>query len=246
MVTIGYRPIIWHLMKYYAHFGHRDFILCLGYKAAVFKDYFLNYSEALSNDFVLSAGGSHVELLGSDMDDWRITFVDTGINASVGQRLRAVRQHLAGEDVFLANYADGLTDLDLNSYVDTALHNGATATFLAVHPAQTFHVVGMENSGTVRTIEAVMQADVWMNGGFFVLRNEIFDYMRPGEDLVDEPFERLIRDEQLHGHRYSGGFWQAMDTFKDRMQLEDMYAAGNPPWQVWEPAPRQLAPAQGN
>lgn len=238
MVTIGYRPILWHLMKYYAHFGHREFILCLGYKADVIKDYFLNYSEALSNDFVLSNGGSDVELLSSDIDDWRITFVDTGVGASVGQRLRAIQPHLDGDDVFLANYADGLSDLDLNAYVDTALQTGKTASFLAVHPAQTFHVVDFEPSGAVTSIEAVTKSDIWMNGGFFVFRRNIFDYLRPGEDLVDEPFERLIKDRQLYAHRYQGGFWQAMDTFKDRMQLEDMYAAGRPPWQVWEDGAR--------
>ena len=233
MVTIGYRPILWHLMKYYAHFGHRDFILCLGYKADVVKDYFLNYSEALSNDFVLTDGGDNIRLLSSDIDDWRITFVDTGINASVGERLRAVAPHLRGEEVFLANYADGLSDLDLDAYLDAALATGKVASFVAVPPAQTFHVVDFEPSGDVTSIDAVTTAGIWMNGGFFVFRSQIFDHLRPGEDLVGAPFRRLIVERELYAHRYEGGFWQAMDTFKDRMQLEDLYAAGNPPWQVW-------------
>src|SRR5258706_5296962 len=113
MVVVGYRPILWHVMKYYAHFGHKDFILCLGYKSEVVKNYFLNYSEALSNDFVLSGGGRDLQLLGKDIEDWRITFVDTGTLSSIGQRLLAVRDHLAGEETFLANYSDGLSDLDL-------------------------------------------------------------------------------------------------------------------------------------
>ena len=133
MTAVGYRPILWHLMKYYAHFGHKDFILCLGYRADVIKNYFLNYNEAISNDFVLTGGGAEVELLASDINDWRITFVDTGMTASVGERLRAVRPYLEGEDMFLANYADGLSDLDLDKYVNTALQVGKACSFLAVH-----------------------------------------------------------------------------------------------------------------
>jgi glucose-1-phosphate cytidylyltransferase len=235
MTVVGYRPILWHLMKYYAHFGHKDFILCLGYKADVIKDYFLNYSEAISNDFVLTGGGADIKLLSSDIDDWRITFVDTGMAASVGERLRAVGPYLEGEDVFLANYADGLSDLDLHKYVEKARDADKVASFLAVHPAQTFHVVGFEASGTVTSIEPVTQTELWINGGFFVFRKEIFDYLRPGEDLVKEPFARLIADRQLFAYRYEGGFWLAMDTFKDRMQLEDMYANGYAPWQLWDP-----------
>jgi glucose-1-phosphate cytidylyltransferase len=242
MTTIGYRPILWHLMKYYAHFGHTDFILCLGYRADVVKDYFLNYNEALSNDFVLSQGGDDVELLSTDIHDWRITFVDTGIHASVGERLRAVRPHVGDDEYFLANYADGLTDLDLDKYVDVAQRSGKVASFLAVHPAQTFHVVDLEPDGDVTGIAPVTEADLWMNGGFFVFRNEIFDYLGPGEDLVEEPFARLIHARQLFGYRYHGGFWLAMDTFKDRMQLEDMYASGYAPWQLWDAA-QGVAPA---
>src|SRR5262249_30864543 len=118
MVSIGYRPILWHVMKYYAHYGHNEFILCLGSKSDVIKDYFLNYNECVSNDFVLSSGGSQINLLNSDIHDWKITFVDTGTTANVGQRLKAVQPHLAGEEVFLANYADGLTDVELPKMID--------------------------------------------------------------------------------------------------------------------------------
>lgn len=246
MTTIGYRPILWHLMKYYAHFGHTDFILCLGYQADVIKRYFLEYDEALSNDFVLSAGGADVELLSTDIHDWRITFVDTGIPASVGERLRAVRRHLDGEEYFLANYADGLTDLDLDKYVDVAMHAGKVASFLAVHPAQTFHVVDLEPSGVVTDVAPVAQADLWVNGGFFLFRTEVFDYLGPGEDLVEEPFGRLIEQRELFAYRYDGGFWLAMDTFKDRMQLEDMYASGYAPWKPWERSRQEQAAAHGH
>jgi glucose-1-phosphate cytidylyltransferase len=242
MTAVGYRPILWHLMKYYAHFGHKDFILCLGYKADTIKDYFLNYNEAISNDFVLSKGGSHIELLSSDIDDWRITFVDTGTAASVGERLRAVRPYLEGEEVFLANYADGLSDLDLDKYVNTALDVGKACSFLAVHPAQTFHVVDFQPNGSVTGFAPVTDTELWVNGGFFVLREELWDYLGPGEDMVNEPFKRMIADDQLFAYRYEGGFWLAMDTFKDRMMLEDMYASGYAPWQLWDPSQMPASP----
>ena len=125
MVPIGYRPIMWHLMRYYAHFGHKDFILCLGYRGDSIKEYFLNYKEWLSNDFVLSGGGADVQLLSSDIDDWRITFVDTGTHSNIGERLRAVRPHLEGEEIFLANYSDGLTDAPLDRVRSTSSTNVA-------------------------------------------------------------------------------------------------------------------------
>ena len=119
MVTIGTRPIIWHLMKYYAHFGHKDFILCLGHKGNVIKDYFLHYDESVSNDFVWSQGGKNIEYLNRDIDDWKITFVETGANSNVGERLKAVESHLRGEEMFLANYGDGLSDVSLPAMVET-------------------------------------------------------------------------------------------------------------------------------
>ena len=118
MVLVGQRPILWHVMKYYAHFGHKDFILCLGHKSGAIKDYFLNYSEAVSNDFVLSGGGRELKLLTQDIEDWRVTFVETGLNSTIGQRLRAVREHLGDDEVFLANYSDGVTDLHLPTVID--------------------------------------------------------------------------------------------------------------------------------
>jgi len=235
MVNIGYRPILWHVMKYYSHFGHKDFILCLGYRADVIKSYFRNYDETVSNDFVLSEG-TEVRLLHSDIHDWNVTFVDTGVTTSIGERLRAVEPFLGDDEVFLANYSDGLTDLDLNGYVAEAVAGGKTATFLAVRPTQTFHVVTVQDGGLVAGIDPVTEADVWINAGFFVFRREIFRSLRPGEDLVFEPFKRLIGEDQLSAYKYTG-FWTAMDTFKDREHLEDMYTRGQAPWQVWIPGP---------
>jgi len=230
MVNIGFRPILWHVMKYYAHFGYKDFILCLGYKADVVKSYFRNYDESVSNDFILN--GNEVTLLNSDIHDWRISFIDTGINASVGQRLKAVQPLLEGEEAFLANYTDGLTDLDLRDYVDDALGTGKTGSFLCVRPTQTFHVVSVRDEGTVSDIAPVTESDVWINSGFFVFRPEIFEVINEGEDLVVEPFHRLIEREQLYAYKYTG-FWTAMDTFRDKDRLDQMYAGGDAPWEVW-------------
>jgi glucose-1-phosphate cytidylyltransferase len=233
MVPIGARPILWHVMKYYAHYGHRDFILCLGYNGAAIKQYFLKYDECLSNDFVLSAGGTKVELLNRDIEDWNITFVDTGVTSSIGQRLKAVEPHLAGESIFLANYADGLTDFQLPELVDFVEQRHAVGGFLAVHPCQSFHTVSVAMDGRVEEIRPVRQSDVWMNGGYFVLRQEIFDYLHEGEDLVIEPFNRLMAEGRLVSIPYEG-FWSSMDTYKEKQQLDDLHSRGETPWCVWK------------
>ena len=233
MITIGYRPIVWHLMKYYAHFGIKDFILCLGYRADYIKNYFLTYNECVSNDFTLSEGGRKLELLKSDIGDWRITFVDTGLNSNIGQRLKAVEKHLAGEDVFLANYADGLTDLNLSEQMAHFLTHDKIASFVSVKPNLSFHLVNADEDGRVRTIEDIARSHLRINGGFFIFRRNIFDYMREGEELVREPFQRLVASDELLAYRYDG-FWQAMDTFKDRQGLEQLYADGNAPWELWK------------
>ncbi len=232
MITIGYRPILWHVMKYYAHYGYKEFILCLGYRADSVKNYFLNYNECVSNDFILSNGGQNLELLNSDIQDWKITFVDTGLHAKVGQRLRAVEHHLAGEEVFLANYSDGLTDLPLDRYVDHFRQHGKIASFLAVRPPYSSHLIDFEGD-TVNAVRPINGSGLLINGGFFIFRKDIFRYMRDGEELVEQPFERLIQDRQLAAYRY-GGYWTCMDTFKDRQQLEEIYGQGNAPWEVWK------------
>lgn len=233
MVPIGYRPILWHLMKYYAHHGHTDFILALGYRGDMIKHYFLNYEESVSNDFVLSEGGRKKELLSSDIDDWRITFVETGLKSNIGERLVAVRKHLEGEEIFLANYADGLTDLPLEHQIDNLRRHDKTASFLCVKPNLSYHFVDSNGDGAVRGFHDIAQSGLRVNGGFFVFRQEIFDYIRPGEDLVLEPFQRMIRAHQLVAYDYDG-FWLPMDTAKDKKRIDDLYEAGSPPWHVWD------------
>ncbi|MCZ6456010.1 MAG: sugar phosphate nucleotidyltransferase [Actinobacteria bacterium] len=233
MVPVGDRPLLWHLMKYYAHFGHNDFILCLGHRADAIKQFFLNYEEAISNDFVLSEGGTKKVLLASDIDDWTITFVDTGLHSAIGERLRRVRHHLEGEHMFLANYADGLTDLDLNAYIKEAESRGQTGAFLAVRPPQSYHVATVDAKDNVVNLGPIGSADLWLNGGYFVFRKEIFDYIEKGDDLVAQPFHRLIAEDQLYAHRFEG-FWSPMDTFKEQQYLDGLYGAGPAPWVVWK------------
>ena len=235
MVPIGYRPILWHVMKYFAHYGYKDFILCLGYRGDLIKEYFLNYNEYLSNDFVFSKGGKNLELANSDIHDWKITFADTGLRSNVGQRLLAVEKYLADEELFLANYTDGLTDLDLPSYLNFARQRNRIATFLSVRPNLSYHVAETGDDGLVTSIKELTRSGIRINAGFFVLKQEIFRYMRPGEELVIEPFRRLIQKRQLAAFEYDG-FFAAMDTFKDKQQLDDLYESGQPPWEVWKDA----------
>lgn len=233
MVTIGHRPILWHLMKYYAHYGHTDFILCLGYRGDVIKKYFLNYEETSSNDFVLSGGGREIELMNRDISDWRITFADTGVNANIGQRLMAVQKYLSGEEVFLANYADGLTDMHLPSVIERFKSRGKIGNFVSIRPNLSFHAVSGLADGGVREIKPVRETDLRINTGFFMFRSEIFDYMCAGEELVEEPFQRLIAADQLLAYPYDG-FTASMDTFKDKQHFDELYAKGRAPWEVWQ------------
>jgi len=233
MVPVGSRPILWHLMRYYAFHGHQDFILCLGYRGDVIKRYFLEYDETVSNDFVLSQGGKKVDLLGSDIQDWKITFVDTGLASNLGTRLRMVRPLVENEEMFLANYSDGVTDLPLPKMIDYFRERGAVACFAAVAPTQTFHLVRLEDGGRVTSIQHVRDIGMRVNGGFFAFRPELFEYLRAGEDLVEEPFQRLAAAGKLVAYPHDG-FWACMDTFKDKQLLEDLYAQGQVPWEVWK------------
>ncbi len=232
MVPIGYRPILWHVMKYYAHFGHKDFILCLGHRADTIKNYFLNYDECVSNDFILSGGGKSLELLHSDIHDWRITFVDTGINSNIGQRLKAVEKHLNGEEEFFANYSDGLTDLDLNQQLEHFRQQKKVASFVCIRPNLSYHLVSLADGDLVSDIQDMNQSSIRINGGYFIFKKEIFNYLRDGEELLHEPFQRLTQRRQLVAFIHNG-YWASMDTFKDKQQLDDLYSRGNAPWEVW-------------
>lgn len=237
MIKIGSRPVLWHIMKYYAHFGHKDFVLCLGYKADVIKQYFLNYKEWVSNDFVVTNGGRDIELFNSDIDDWTITLVDTGVEACVGERLWAVRDLLKNEEAFMCNYADCLTDCDLPTMIEHFHDQGKVGSFMGIPPNYTFHVIQRDAGGAVTDLVGAKESDLRINGGYFIFTPELFDYMRPGEELVVEPFRRLIGAGELTTYIHEG-FWGCMDTFKEKMLLEDMHQRGEASWELWRKTPR--------
>jgi len=232
-VKIGNMLILWHVMKYYAHYGYTDFILCLGYQAEAIKQYFLNYSECTSNDFIMSNGGKNIELLSSDIHNWRIHFVNTGARSNIAQRLKAVQRFLKGEDEFLANYCDGLTDLNLPDLIDFFRRKQKIATFLNVRPNLSYHFITVKNGGTVTAIKDIKGSNIRINGGYYVFKKDIFDYIDGESELVERPFQKLVQEGELTTYKYDG-FWACMDTFKDKQLLEDMHASGNVPWQVWK------------
>jgi len=232
LVDVGYRPILWHIMRYFAHFGHKDFILCLGHRGDMIKSYFRNYDECLSNDFVLTDGGKTVELLGSDVSDWRITFVDTGHDTTIAGRLCAVRGLLRDDETFLASYADSVTNLDLNDHVDAFTRRGAIAGLVVVRPTHSLHLVEFTPNSLVTRVFPSSDSNLWVNGGYFVMRQEVFDYIREGEELVEEPFQRLIGEGRLFAYPYQG-FWDCIDTYKDKKRFDERFERGDMPWAVW-------------
>ena len=231
MIRIGNRPILWHIMRYYAAWGHTEFVLCLGYKGDVIREYFLNYNEALFNDFVLEGHGAEarVELLQRDVGRWRITFVDTGMQSTIGERLKAVETYLNDDDEFLATYGDGLTDAPVDEMVDVFRSSGKLIQFLSVRPQFNAHRVITDEHGTVTSVEDMSLSDVRINGGFFTCRRELLDWIEPGDELVEETFAKLIPRGEVVAFPYEG-FFGPMDTIKDRQRLEALHESGRAPW----------------
>jgi glucose-1-phosphate cytidylyltransferase len=233
MAMVGERPLLWHVMRYYAHFGHTDFVLCLGYGAAYVKDFFLNYDETRSNDFVLESGAREVKLFSTDISDWKITFVDTGLSSAIGERLRRVRRFVENEPMFLANYADVLTTASLPDMIQGFEASDAVASLLAVPPQSSHHVVEIADNGLITQVTPMRDLRQWENGGYFILRPEIFDYLNEGEDLVEDALVRLVPKGRVRAYPYKG-YWSPADTVKERAQLEAMYQRGDCPWMIWD------------
>ena len=231
MHQVGPRPLIWHVMRYYAHFGHKDFVLCLGYGAHHIKDFFLHYDETASNDFVMREG--RVDLLGSDIKDWTITFAHTGLDSPIGERLRRVRQHVEGEDMFLANYADVLTNAPLNVMIERFRASDAVGGLLAVPPQSAFHCVNLGERDEISSITMLQEMPLWENGGYLMFRPEVFEYLEEGCDLIGDVCAPLAKNGQMMAFRHRG-FWQPADTVKERTALEAAYQSGIRPWMLWE------------
>jgi glucose-1-phosphate cytidylyltransferase len=234
MAMIGERPMLWHVMRYYAHFGHTDFVLCLGYGGSYVKEFFLSYDETRSNDFVLEGGDGKAKLFKTDISDWRITFVDTGLNSAIGERLRRVRRFVEDEPMFLANYADVFTNAPLPDMIGQFEASSAAACLLAVPPQSSHHVVDIGEDGLITKVTPMQDLRQWENGGYFVLRPEIFDHLNEGDDLVEDAIMRLVPRGRVLAFPYKG-YWSPADTVKERAQLEDMYQRGDCPWMVWDP-----------
>jgi len=229
MVPIGHQPILWHVMNYYSQYGHREFVLCLGYKANVIRDYFLTVKRWTYSDVEISDFGKKVEVLGEAPPDWRVSLVDTGTWRNIGERLVAVKDFVKDEEIFLANYSDGLTDAPLPEMIDRFKRSDKIGCFIAVHPPFNFHLAEFDEPDTVSRLRSSQEANLWINGGYFIFRSKIFEYIGDGEELVLDPFNRLINDGQLMAYKYEG-FWRAMDTLRDRQVLEEMVERGETPW----------------
>lgn len=234
MALVGERPLLWHVMRYYAHFGHKDFILCLGYGASAVKDFFLHYDETRSNDFVLEKGASEIKLFKADISDWRITFVDTGLHSPIGERLRRVRRFVANEPVFMANYADVLTDARLPDMIERFKASNAVVSLLAVPPQSSHHAVDVADDGIITQVTPMRDLRHWENGGYFLLRQEIFDELNEGDDLVEDALPRLVRRGRVLAYAYKG-YWSPADTVKERVELDEAYNRASCPWMVWDP-----------
>jgi glucose-1-phosphate cytidylyltransferase len=234
MAMVGERPLLWHVMRYYAHFGHTDFILCLGYGASYVKDFFLTYDETRSNDFVLENGARDLRLFRTDISNWRITFVDTGLKSPIGERLRRVRRLVEDDEIFLANYADVLTNAQLPDIIGQFAASDAVASLLAVQPQSSHHLVEIGDDGLISQVTPMQDLRQWENGGYFVLRQEIFEHLSEGQDLVEDAImRRLVPQRRVLAYPYKG-YWSSADTVKERARLEELYERGHCPWMIWD------------
>jgi glucose-1-phosphate cytidylyltransferase len=234
MVEVGGRPILWHIMKTYAHYGFRDFVLCLGYRGNIIKEYFLNY-EAMNNDFTICLGEkSKIQYHDLHTEQgFSVTLAETGAEAMTGGRIARIRKYV-GDDTFLLTYGDGVSDVDIRRLVEFHKSHGKIATVTTVAPISRFGMIEMGDRSNVRTFNEKPRTDGWMSAGYFVLNRGVFDYLG-GDDCTFErqPMERLAADGQLMAYRHEGFFF-AMDTFREYQHLNELWSRGAAPWRVWE------------
>jgi glucose-1-phosphate cytidylyltransferase len=231
MIEIGSHPILWHIMKHFSHFGVKDFIICVGYKGFMIKEYFANY--ALHNSdatFFLRSGKT--ETVKEYSEDWNVTVVDTGVDSLTGARIKAVEKYLGGETFFMT-YGDGLADVDLKALLLQHKAMGRLATVTAVRQPSRYGALDFSGSEVVRFAEKPLQIQSWINGGFFVLEPGVFDYI--GDRNIaweSEPMSSLVLDSQLSAYKHDG-FWQSMDTLREKLELEKLWISKSAPWKTW-------------
>ena len=231
MVPIGNRPILWHIMKRYAAYGYHDFVLALGYKGEVIKDYFLNF-DLHHSDFTIDLGSRAVTRLNASHDEhgWQVTLVDTGDQTMTGGRLKRLAPYLGGGDAFMLTYGDGVGDIDVPALLDCHQRSGCIATVTGVRPLARFGELIISGDRVRRFAEKPEQGDAWINGGFFVMTPRVFDYIEGDATFLErEPLEKLAADGQLAVYKHEG-YWHPMDTYRDMQSLNELWASGQAPW----------------
>ncbi|MCY2987494.1 MAG: glucose-1-phosphate cytidylyltransferase [Planctomycetota bacterium] len=234
LVDIGGRPILWHIMKLYAHHGFRDFVLCLGYRGQMIKDYFLNY-EAMNNDFTICLGklgavayhGEH------DEQDFHVTLAETGASAMTGGRIKRIAKYIAN-DTFMVTYGDGVSDVNIQALLDFHRAHGKLATLTTVRPISRYGILSLGDDAQITGFSEKPQVDGWINAGFFVFHRRVLDYLADDDSILErEPLERLACEGQLMAFRHDG-FFYAMDTYREYQYLTELWSSGRAPWRVWE------------
>lgn len=232
MVEIGGRPIIWHIMKIYSHYGINDFVVCLGYKGYLIKEYFANYALHMS-DVTIDMRNGTTEVHRNTAENWRISLVDTGDETMTGGRLKRAMQFLGEDETFCLTYGDGVADVDVSAAIDLHRRHGRHATVTAVRPLSRFGQLELDGNSVRAFAEKPVEEGGWINGGFFVLSRQVLDYIADDATIWErEPLERLAHDDQLRAY-FHEGFWQPMDTLRDRQHLEELWAARAAPWRLW-------------
>ncbi|MCD5361658.1 glucose-1-phosphate cytidylyltransferase [Chromobacterium aquaticum] len=231
MIEIGGKPILWHIMKTYSHYGVNEFVICCGYKGYIIKEYFANYFLHMS-DVTIDMSNNQIEVHQRYVEPWRVTLVNTGEDTLTGGRLMRVREHL-GDGPFCFTYGDGVADIDINALIEFHHAHGKAATVTAIQPPGRYGALKIKGETVTGFQEKPAGDGAWINGGFFVLEPRVLDYIVDDQTSWEaEPLVRLAKEGQLMSYRHKG-FWQAMDTLRDKNQLEKLWADGNPPWKVW-------------
>ncbi|MCP4692875.1 MAG: glucose-1-phosphate cytidylyltransferase [Desulfobacterales bacterium] len=231
LVTIGSRPILWHIMKIFAHYGYQKFICALGYKGEMIKRYFLNY-EYMNNDFTITLGRKNQKVILDQEDvNWSVTLADTGLETGTGGRIKRVERYVEGEE-FLVTYGDGVADIDMDRLIRFHREKGRIGTVTGIHPSSRFGIIESGDNGLIRRFREKPRTDEMINGGFFVFNPGVFDYLDPNCIFEKEPMERLVRDGELAVYEHKG-VWFCMDTYRDYLELNRMWDEGRAAWKVW-------------